>query len=230
MKRILFSVLAIAALHACNDAKKEDVKLKEFKMPDSVEKTPAATPAGAPAPLQDTLRNHAVNDTIVAGRSIGKTYINEKMELLGAELGKPDDGDAAMGKAISIWTIDPSGRGTDTITHTITVYSTTNFGAKDEAPKVESIRITSPYFKTPEMVRSGSTLAFIKLQYPTIKKPTATYTDKKTGEEITIYDEQKQGISFEISPSGKCIGIGVHKPGKKITDAYLPMFPDLKKA
>lgn len=226
MKRILFSVLATAALYACNDVKKEDVKLKEFKMPDSAVSTPAA--ATVPAVLPDTLK-HASNDTIIAGKSIGNVSIDEKMESAGAKLGRPDDGDAAMGKALSIWKSKPSGKGSDTVSHTITIYSTTNFGDKDEAPRVQNIRITSPFFKTEEGVRCGGTLFFIKMQYPTIKKPIAAYTDKATGEEIAIYDEQKEGIAFEINTAGKCIAIGVHKPGKKIIDTYLPMFPDLKK-
>lgn len=226
MKRILFSVLAIAALHACNNAKKDDVKLKEFKMPDSAASTPVT--AAAPVAVQDTLK-HAANDTIVAGKSIGHVSIDEKMELVGAELGKPDDGDAAMGKALSIWKSKPSGKAGDTVSHTITIYSTTNFGDKDEAPRVQNIRVTSPFFKTAEMVKCGSTLVFIKMQYPTVKKPTATYTDKATGEEIAIYDEQKEGIAFEINAGGKCVAIGVHKPGKRIFDTYLPMFPDLKR-
>jgi hypothetical protein len=224
MKRILFSVLTITALHACNSVNKKDVKLTEFKMPDSA----AATPVTAvPVSLPDTL--HASNDTIAAGKSIGYVSINEKMEPVTAELGTPDDGDAAMGKALSIWRSKPSGKGADTVSHTITIFSTTNFGDKEEAPRVQNIRVTSPFFKTVEMIRCGSTLAFIKLQYPAVKKPIAAYTDKASGEVITIYDDQKQGISFEINPEGKCIGIAVHKPGKKIIDTYLPMFPDLKK-
>jgi hypothetical protein len=226
MKRILFSVLAITALYACNGVNKKDVKLTEFKMPDSATATPVTA---VPVSVPDTLHN-ASNDTIAAGKSIGYVSIGEKMELVTAELGTPDDGDAAMGKALSIWRSKPSGKGADTVSHTITIFSTTNFGDKDEVPRVQNVRITSPFFKTAEMIKCGSTLAFIKLQYPAVKKPIAAYTDEASGEEITIYDDQKQGISFEVNPEGKCVAIGVHKPGKKITDTYLPMFPDLKKA
>ncbi len=225
MKRILFSVLIITALHACNNADKKEVKLTEFKMPDSVTATPVTQPVVS---VPDTLHNTS-NDTIAAGKSIGYVFIDEKMELVTAVLGTPDDGDAAMGKALSIWKSKPSGKGADTVSHTITIFSTTNFGDKDEAPRVQNVRITSPFFKTTEMIKCGSTLAFIKLQYPAVKKAVAAYTDKASGEEITIYDDQKQGISFEINPEGKCIGIAIHKPGKKIFDIYLPMFPDLKR-
>jgi len=225
MNRIIFFALAILALHACNNVKKGDVKMTELEMPDSALAAPA--PAVPAAPAADTLK-HAANDTIVPGKSIGNISIDEKMTLAGAELGRPDDGDAAMGQAISIWKSRPAGKGSDTVVHTITIYSTTNFGDKEEAPRVQNIRITSPFFKTAEMVKCGSTLAFIKLQYPDIKKPIATYTDKATKEEISIYDDQKAGVSFEISPLGKCVGIGVHKNTKKITETYLPMFPDLK--
>jgi hypothetical protein len=40
---------------------------------------------------------------IVPGISVGQTAINEGSEVVHKKLGKPDAGDAAMGKSVSIW-------------------------------------------------------------------------------------------------------------------------------
>ena len=67
------------------------------------------------------------------------------------------------------------------------------------------------------------------MQYPTIKKATASFSDKTTGKTVQIYDEVKQGIAFEINEATKCIGITVHLPGKKAWESYFVEYGPLKK-
>jgi hypothetical protein len=175
--------------------------------------------------ITDTITGRISADSIIPGKGIGQIALNEKRESVIAKLGRPDAGDAAMGKAISIW--HSKRKGNDSTVHSVTVYSTTNFGDKEESHKVQSIRITSPVFITAQSIKCSSTLAFLKIQCPEIRNPQSFYKDSSTGEKINIYENVKTGIAFEINSAGKCIGISVHKPGKKITQTYLPMFPGL---
>ena len=169
----------------------------------------------------------ATNDTIVPGKSIGHISLNETAEDVIRALGEPDARDAAMGKALLTWNSKPSMKGADTIVNSIEIFTATNFGAKNEASRVKQIRITSPFFKTSEHVSCGSTIAFIKLQFPELKKVTASYTDN-AGNTIMIWDDTKTGISFEINEMTKCCGITVHKPGEKAREIYNAKFGDVK--
>ena len=171
----------------------------------------------------------ASNDTISPGISIGCIKLNETTDEVLKTLGQPDSSDAAMGKSLMQWFSKPTGKGIDTAVNSISVFISSNIGAKDEHRKITHIRITSPYYKTPEHVGFGSTLTFIKMQYPTLKKPAVTFSDKSTGKTVQIYDEVKEGIAFEINEETKCIGITVHLPGKKAWETYFVKYGVLKK-
>lgn len=179
-------------------------------------------------PVTTTPAVKAANDTIIAGKSIGRISLNEKSEDVIKELGKPDAEDAAMGKAMLTWFSKPSGKNEDTAKHSIIVYTTTNFGSNDEAPRVKYIRITSPFFKTTDGISCGSTIAFIKMKYPALKKPSASYTDK-SGATVMVYDVKDEGIGFEINEATKCVGITVHKPNTNPWEILVPEFGDIKK-
>jgi hypothetical protein len=222
MNRLLSAALIICITSCTQQTKTVNTKTNIVASPDS-----------AKGSLQDSAKNsyatsmnaHA-DDSIVPGKSIGHIFIGEKTEEVTKVLGEPDSSDAAMGKATLSWYSKPSKKTADTVVNSIKVFATTNFGAQDEASRVKQIRITSVFFKTPEQVGCGSTIAFIKMQYPLIKKASASYTDH-SGNEVMIYDDTKEGISFEIGSNTKCVGLTVYKPGERPREIYVSEFGDL---
>lgn len=153
---------------------------------------------------------------IVPGRHIGHTSINESIDSVIAQLGKPDSSDAAMGAVMCTWVSHNSGYRTD-------VYAHHNYGAKDEnIAHVKLIRVSSPAFKTDGGLGVGSSLNTIINHYPV--KPIATYLGKDS---IDVYDNAANGIAFEIT-NGKCAAILIHAPGDS-GSSYISMHPDMQR-
>lgn len=165
---------------------------------------------------------------IVPGKSIGQTALKEKAEVVTTRLGKPDQGDAAMGKALSTWFSKPAANASDTTRHQTTIYFKTNMGGPDEASRVDQIRITSPYFLTQDSIHVHSDLAAIQKAFPEIVK-VAAYTAPQTSTKVTIYDAVAAGITFEINEQKRCVAITVHAANQEIKNTYLPLFVDLEK-
>lgn len=94
---------------------------------------------------------------------------------------------------------------------------------------VQQIRTTSSYFSTTNNIHVYSSLNDIKQQFPNSKK-VAQYKDD--GRTIVLYDEQQQGIAFEIATANNqqiCTGIIIHKKGKDVTDVYIYLHPDMQR-
>ncbi|WP_419802178.1 hypothetical protein [Mucilaginibacter sp.] len=148
---------------------------------------------------------------IVPGKSIGQITLRENADSVYKALGKPDSGDAAMGKSLSTWFADHNPKGYQT-----QVFCVRNLGNPDEnISRIKQIRVTSPYFKTSERIGAGSTLTEIQTKFKVIK--TASYADKKPP--YQIYDDKK-GIAFEIL-NGKCRAVIVYLPGDRGGITYL---------
>ena len=148
---------------------------------------------------------------IVSGKSIGQITLRENADSVYKALGKPDSGDAAMGKSLSTWYADHNPKGYQT-----QVFCVRNLGNPDEnISRIKQIRVTSPYFKTSERIGAGSTLTEIQTKFKVIK--TASYPDKKPP--YQIYDDKK-GIAFEIL-NGKCRAVIVYLPGDRGGITYL---------
>lgn len=148
---------------------------------------------------------------IVPGKSIGQITLRENADSVYKALGKPDSGDAAMGKSLSTWYADHNPKGYQT-----QVFCVRNLGNPDEnISRIKQIRVTSPYFKTSERIGAGSTLTEIQTKFKVIK--TASYPDKKPP--YQIYDDKK-GIAFEIL-NGKCRAVIVYLPGDRGGITYL---------
>ncbi|RYE28858.1 MAG: hypothetical protein EOP42_15775 [Sphingobacteriaceae bacterium] len=148
---------------------------------------------------------------ITPAKSIGKISLKESADSVYKDLGKPDSGDAAMGKSLSTWYSDHDPKGYQT-----QIFCTRNMGNADEnVSRVKQIRVTSPYFKTKEEIGVGATLMQIQSRFKVIK--TASYADKKPP--YQIYDDQK-GIAFEIL-NGKCRAVIVYLPGDRGGITYL---------
>lgn len=158
---------------------------------------------------------------VVAGRSVGEISIGEDMEQVGKKLGRPNAGDAAMGKAWGIWYSDDS---TAKHRNEIAVYSSyrdTSMRIKD----VKQIRVTSDQFKTKDGLSTGTTLEETKLKFPGIEKLSVYLNEDK--DTVTVYDAKKEGIGFEFL-KGKSISLTVHQVNIPVNGTYLTLHPEWK--
>lgn len=147
---------------------------------------------------------------IIPGKSIGKTEINQDADITFKRLGKPDDGDAAMGKAVAIWYAHHDSTG-----HSTSIYTTRDMG-NNPAALIRQIRITSPVFKTKEGLGAASDLSDIEKTFDL--KVAEKFSD--SGKQYQIFDA-KEGIAFEIGQNKKCVAVIVHEAGKTIQGTYL---------
>jgi len=206
MKSIKTVILGLSiSLFACQSPKKTD----ENKA-DSVTRKASAV-------AQTTDERFLV----VAGRSVGEIALGEDMAQVGQKLGRPDAGDAAMGKAWGIWySGDPMAKHRDEIA-VYSSYRDTSMQIKD----VKQIRITSNKFKTKDDLATGATLEDIKLKFPDIQKLSTYLNENK--DTVTIYDAKKEGIGFEFL-KGKSISLTVHPVNVPVNATYLTLHPEWK--
>ncbi|MFC6095842.1 hypothetical protein ACFPVY_04215 [Flavobacterium qiangtangense] len=156
---------------------------------------------------------------IIPGERIGLTKLDENTETL-SELGKPDFSDSAMGKSWATWISK------DDENNELNIYSTYK-DSKMKEKVVRQIRITSSKFKTPNEISTGKSLQEIQKAFSDIKL-VAKYTDEKTKNLVEIYDSETNGIAFEFTQNG-CAAIIVHTKGKKVTDEYITLHPNMEK-
>jgi hypothetical protein len=206
MKNIKFVLLGLSiGLAACQSANKND----QYKT-DSVSNLISAT-------------TQVVDERflIVAGKSIGEISLGENMEQVDEKLGRPDAGDAAMGKAWGIWySNDSTGKHPDEIA-VYSSYRDTSMLVKD----VKQIRITSNKFKTQDGLATGAAMEETKKKFPAIEKLSAYLNEDK--DTVTVYDAKKEGIGFEFL-KGKSISITVHPVNTPGNATYLTLHPEWK--
>ena len=171
--------------------------------------SPAGANTGGPV---DSASTSATDSAwlLVPGKSAGKTKINEDADQLLKRMGKPDAGDAAMGKSLSFWYA-----GHDTSAHSIAVFTTRQMGVEETA-LVKEIRVTSPDFKTIEGLHVTSTLTDIQKCHAV--KPVDNF--EYNGIKYTVYDDP-EGIAFELSPQSQCVAIIIHEKGKPGEGSYM---------
>ncbi|MFD1258085.1 hypothetical protein ACFQ3S_14855 [Mucilaginibacter terrae] len=155
---------------------------------------------------------------IIPGKCIGQTQINENVAKVFKRLGRPDAGDAAMGKSLSIWYANHDTTGFQTM-----VFSTRQMGTENEDSMVKQIRITSPWFSTADGIYVRSTLQQIK-QFYTVKK--SAVVTKKDGK-YSIYKTNK-GIAFETDAQENCTAIIVFDPSFQPGQTYLPIYDNIE--
>lgn len=201
MKKIALALIGISLL-SCSDKKASAVETE--KTSDSIVKY-------VPPEIIDR------QQLIIQGKSIGLTQLAQNAETL-SSLGKPDFSDAAMGKAWATW-YSKDGQKKE-----LNIYTT----YKDSEMKekvIRQIRITSPEFKTSEGIAIGKLLTDIQKSYPEIKLVGKYNAD---GKSIQLYDAMDSGIAFEIE-NDSCIGIIIHETGKKVTEEYITLHPDMER-
>ncbi len=146
-------------------------------------------------------------DTIYTGERITELALNKSFDEALKIMGKTSTVDTSKKIASLLW----NGQKRDASQYyTIALL---NNSTKDQK-KIKQIGTNSPMFKTPTQISCGSTLAYIKTQYPALKKANETYLDNEE-RTISIYDEVKEGIAFEINENGKCVLVSVHVKGQK---------------
>ena len=204
MKKYLLKIFIALTIFSCQQKTKvTTTTFTDTGIKDSIIPTLAVKIDTVKTPVQ-------LNDTILPGVSVGNIKLGEKAEMLIQKKGTPDSSDAAINKTYNEWLTKPTMMDADTVATSFKTFSVVS--AKKEAA-VKRIRITSPMYKTALQVKTGNTLAYIKLQYSSLKKPVATAETIK-GDEIEIYDETDEGIAFEII-NNKCIAIIIHEKGQK---------------
>lgn len=169
---------------------------------------------------EDTIAAAVVADDadevlIVEGERIGRTKIGESLPYAISRLGEPDLADAAMGKSVTTW------RSPQTPGNILQLYSTTNFGAADEEPKIHSIRITSSDFRTRAGISVGSPLAEIQGNYKDLLI-VGKYPKPGFSENVHVYDDVQQGIGFDVGLDSLCKAITIHPKGDSLAANYIP--------
>ncbi|PWS28548.1 hypothetical protein DHW03_01445 [Pedobacter yonginense] len=158
---------------------------------------------------------------VVPGRSVGEISLGEDMETVGKRLGRPDAGDAAMGKAWGIWYNKNSNGGLSNELAIYSSYKDTTLTSKD----VKQIRITSNQFKTQDGFGTNRTLSDTQVKYPDLIK-VATYINEAK-DSVTVYDSKTEGIGFEFV-KGKSISLTVHQKNAAVNGTYLTLHPEWK--
>ncbi|WPU98518.1 hypothetical protein SNE26_21065 [Mucilaginibacter sp. cycad4] len=214
-------IISIAiCLLACGNNSKKETTLADTN------KVPRDTTGQHPGNKNDTFTHHTMaSDTnttntvqsawlINPGKSIGHIILNDDVQNVIKQLGKPDSSDAAMGSSLMVWFAKH-----DITRYRTAVFSHRNMGGKDESVShIQKILVTSPQFKTDDGIGVGSTKQDIQKIYTL--KPTSTYNTK--GGKVQVYTDMSKGISFEIDGSGHCVGVVVHK-ANDTASAYLNM-------
>lgn len=168
-------------------------------------------------PLQDSTASVSQsllpNDhLLIPGKSAGRFLIGDADSTIFAELGKPDFGDAAMGKAVSIWY--PNGKRNQPLS----IFTSRDMG-NDETARIKQIRVTSPDFQTVQSIGVGSSLREISDIYPL--QIVETYD--RDGQTYTVYNAN-EGAAFEVDAAYRCVAIIIHETGATIP-TYLPLHP-----
>lgn len=185
-------LLVLAELTACTSPEKPAEKSLEVinKLPDSL--------------------------LIKPGESIGNIKLDDDMQALTMQSGKPDENDAAMGSASYTWFARHDAAGYRT-----SVYGHRNFGAADEnIMHIKKILVNSPTYVTSDGIHTGtgrdSLNRFFQLT------DSSKYSVK--GKIVHVFADVSKGIAFEIdSLTRKCTAISIFKPSDT-SAVYINMY------
>lgn len=166
-----------------------------------------------------TPENHSKNVLIVPGKRLGMVTLNQDAKPVFDHFGKPDTGEASMGKASATWHIK-----TNDQKSVLTIFTTRKMGVENFS-RIKFVRTTSTVFKTKNGIGVGSTLKSIETQFE-LKKIGSFIENGKT----YSLEGTAKGIAFEIGPDKKCHGIVVHPKNLKANETYIPIYENLKKS
>ncbi len=160
---------------------------------------------------------------ITPGKSVGYTEIGETADSLSRKIGKPDAGDAAMGKA---WAVYYSRNASNMVRDSgrfLAIYLERDRPDEAVGMRVKQIRVNTASFRANNDIKVGSPLKKIKEIYPGMTRA-GIYVDTITHTRYYLYDAVRNGIGFEVNTNtNTCTAITVHAPAEKITGTYLAM-------
>lgn len=173
-----------------------------------------------PVPSKDKL--------VVPGKQAGEIFLGQDMEEVGKILGKPFDGDAAMGKAWSIWHIQDPKNPVDSGEISIySVYKDSTMSSK----VVKQIVVNTGYYATENKLKNNADLKTVLLGFPSLKK-VATYINPKKKDTLYVYDDVDGGIAFDVKKSNQQLftrAMTVHPKKEPVSNTYLTIHPGWKK-
>lgn len=175
--------------------------------------------SGSKTVSTDSLSNVDVNKIVLIqpGRSVGNISLGQDMQAVGDTLGKPDAGDAAMGKAWGIWYDKDSKGGSRNEIAIYSAYADSTMTGKD----VKQIRIADGKFKTKEGLGIGSSLSSFKATYPDLELRSG-YLNTLSGDTLRVYDSKLKGLSAEVIRD-ICSAITIHSPGTYANETYFTL-------
>lgn len=167
----------------------------------------------------------AVADTLllVPGKQAGKLHIGQDMQEVFEILGKPADGDAAMGSAMGVWYSQKSAGDIDTVT-VFSSYRDSTMSVRE----IKQVSVTSGLNQTTDGIHTGMKLTEVMKVYPDLKIVQRFKKEKGNGE-LLIYDHPGDGIAFDLV-DGICTAITIYPGGKSVNQIYLPARPGWKTA
>ena len=170
MKKITPFFYGIFILFSCT----QNIKQQNSNKADTLFKTTITTlntaDSAKKADSTTKLITALASDTIFAGERIAQLILNHSFEEALQIMGDPTTADTSKKILELLWKIDKR--------DTLQYFTTVLFSTSKEGKKIKQVSTSSPSFKTQTQVSCGSTLEYIKIQYPTIKKATNTYIDK----------------------------------------------------
>lgn len=183
--------------------------------------TACAQPASQKAAQEDSVRQQtAAPEALLApGERAGKFRLGQDMDSVFTLLGKPDDGDAAMGKAWGIW------YGTDTIA-VYSTYADSNMNRR----VARQIVVSGEGYRTVNGIGRNTPLETIRENFPALQ-PAATYVSD-AHDTLWVYDAQAAGIAFDLrKKDGQllCHAVTIHDKQEPVTATYLTIHAGWKK-
>jgi len=167
--------------------------------------------------MRNMMKDVSPKNLIVPGKGIGKIKIGGNSGQVFNLLGKPDLGDAAMGKALSTWY-----QGHDKSGFQTQVFFSRQMGTADDTSRVKQIRITSPVFETADQIHVNTLFSDISAKFKLDK--IASYKEK--GKTFSVYAAISEGIAFEVGSDQKCSGILIFEPGRPLS--YFPFHTNMQ--
>ncbi len=168
---------------------------------------------------RQTKKKLAVNPVylIVPGQGVGALKLNASAKPVYDSLGRPDKGDAAMGKALALWYM------TDSVTKEpcqLRLFTTMNMG-NENFHRIKLIRTTCAQFRLKDGLGVGSTYRALAAQF----QLQALDTLKSLNRKIILFTTD-QGIAFEIDSTQLCRGIVVFPQKTNPLASYIPLYEE----
>lgn len=178
---------------------------------------PDTSNADAVPPLEDSVSTDAVlaDSLVEPGVSAGLFVLGADAGSAFSKMGRPDSGDAAMGKTMAIWKKNG---------FLTSIYTERNMGVDDTA-RIRMFRTTDPSYRTTGNARTGAALADLARSFDL--KQTAWY---RLGPDTIRVLTAPEGITFEVNQKMFCTGLILHAPGADPSASYLPFLPGAVKS